>query len=183
MAEQQSYQDWLKQEFGALIDGLEITELQKRFMRSRWLDQVLWMEGKANKARDRYYFLRLTAIIGGVIVPALVSLNVQGQAAAWARWGVFVISLLVAISVAVEEFFRYGDRWRHYRRTVESLKTEGWRFFQLTGSYKRDQTHAAAFNDFAAVVEEINQQDVQTYISQIVVAKQGAKGEANQSNQ
>lgn len=177
MAEQQSYQDWLKQEFGELIDSLELNELQKRFMRSRWLDQVLWMEGKANKARDRYYVLRLTAIIGGVIVPALVSLNVQGQAAAWARWGVFVISLLVAITVAVEEFFRYGDRWRHYRRTVESLKTEGWRFFQLTGPYERDKTHVAAFSDFAAIIEQINQQDVQTYISQIVVEKEKGKVE------
>lgn len=182
MAEEQSYQDWLKQEFGELIDSLELAELQKRFLRSRWLDQVIWMEGKSNKARNRYYVLRLTAIIGGVIVPALVSLNVQGQAAAWARWGVFVISLMVAIAVAVEEFFSYGDRWRHYRRTVESLKTEGWRFFQLTGPYEGDKTHARAFSDFASIVEEINQQDVQTYISQIVVEKQGSKGETNQSD-
>jgi len=180
MAEKQSYQDWLKQEFGELINSLELTDLQKRFVRSRWLDQVLWMEGKANHARNWYYLLRLTAIIGGVIVPALVSLNVQGQGAVWARWGVFVISLLVAISVAVAEFFRYGDRWRHYRRTVEMLKAEGWRFFQLAGPYKDDKTHAAAFNRFAATVEEINLQDIQTYISQIVIEKQAAQAGANQ---
>ena len=180
MADQQSYQDWLKQEFGELIEALELTELQKRFMRSRWLDQVLWMEGKANHARTWYYTLRLTAIIGGVIVPALVSLNIEGQAAAWARWGVFLISLLVAISVAVEEFFRYGDRWRHYRQTVETLKTEGWRFFQLTETYQGKSTHAQAFSSFATVVEEINQRDVQTYISKIVVEKQEPKGEGNE---
>jgi hypothetical protein len=180
MAEKQTYQDWLKQEFGELINSLELTDLQKRFVRSRWLDQVLWMEGKATHARNWYYVLRLTAIIGGIIVPALVSLNVQDQGATWARWGVFVISLLVAIAVAVAEFFRYGDRWRHYRRTVETLKAEGWRFFQLAKPYDSDKTHAAAFNRFAAVVEEINQQDIQTFISQIVVERQDSKSEANQ---
>jgi hypothetical protein len=177
MAEQQSYQDWLKQEFGELIDSLALAELQKRFMRSRWLDQVLWMEGKANHARNWYYIFRLTAIIGGVIVPALVSLNVQGQAAAWARWGVFVISLLVAISVAVEEFFHYGERWRHYRQTVEILKSEGWAFFQLAGPYQRYQNQAEAFARFADRVEQINRQEVQLYISQIVEEKEKGKGE------
>jgi len=173
--EKQSYNDWLKQELGSVIDELEMETLQKKFLRSRWLDQVTWMEGKANHARTWYYFLRLTAIIGGVIVPALVSLNVGGQAATVTRWTVFVISLLVAISVAVEEFFHYGERWRHYRQTVETLKSEGWRFFQLAGNYRRYPSHAGAYPRFATIVEQISQQDVQTYISRVVDESQEDK--------
>ncbi len=65
------YREWLKQDMGSLIDQLDITDLQKHFLHSRWLDQVLWMEGKSDSAQKSYYLLRLTAIIGGVIVPAL----------------------------------------------------------------------------------------------------------------
>jgi hypothetical protein len=181
MAEEQNYHNWLKQELGSVIDTLELAELQKHFLRSRWLDQVIWMEGKANHARSWYYVLRLTAIIGGVMIPALVSLNIGGLAAAWIRWTVFVISLVVAISVALEEFFRYGDRWRHYRQAVETLKSEGWRFFQLAGAYRRYSTHNEAYPRFANIVEEISQQDVQAYVSQIVDDKEQAKDNPSQA--
>lgn len=181
MAKKQSYHDWLKQDFGTLIDGLELDDLHKRFLHSRWLDQVLWMEKRANSARNWYYVLRLTTIVGGVIVPALVSLNVGGQAAIWTRWAVFVISLLVAISAAVEEFFHYGDRWRHYRRTVEALKGEGWSFFELAGVYRRFQNHAQAHSRFATRVEEICREDVQVYISEVVVEEE--KNEKSSSSE
>jgi hypothetical protein len=171
VAKKQTYADMLAEEFGSLIETLDIDDVHKRFLQSRWLDQVIWMEGKTDGARRWYYTLRLTTIIGGVIIPALVSLNIGGQAAAWMRWSVFVISLLVAISTAVEEFFRYGDRWRHYRQTVEALKSEGWQFLQLAGVYRRYKSHKQAYSRFATRVEEISQQDVQAYVSEVVEEK------------
>jgi hypothetical protein len=178
MEEKQTYRDKLAQEFKDLIDSLDLDDRRKQFLQARWLDQVLWMEQEAQEANRWYYTLRLSAIVGGVIVPALVSLNVSGQAALWARWGVFVISLGVAISVTVEEFFRYGDRWRHYRQTVEILKNEGWRFFQLTGPYRRYPDHSQAYARFAEQVEEICQRDVQTYITKIVEEKSTPSNQA-----
>jgi len=41
MAAGNAYGDWLQQEFGGLIDALGLDEMQKRFLRSRWLDQVI----------------------------------------------------------------------------------------------------------------------------------------------
>jgi len=90
-----TYQDWLKKDFGEVIDTLDsLSDLQKRFLRARWLDQVLWLEGRAGTSQKRYYTLRLTSIIGGVIVPALVSSDIANIA-------VVIVSLIVAISVAV----------------------------------------------------------------------------------
>src|ERR687886_2223849 len=98
-----SYRESLKQDLGELIAALDLSDLQRHFLRSRWLDQVLWMEGRADRARDWYYRLRLTTIIGGVIIPALVSLNIGG-AIVWVIYLItFGLSLLVAISAAVEE--------------------------------------------------------------------------------
>ena len=181
MAKQNDYREWLKQDLGDLIEALDLGEMQKHFLRSRWLDQVLWMEGKADRARDWYYRLRLTTIVGGVIIPALVSLNFTGGADAMIGWITFFISLLVAISAAVEEFFHYGERWRHYRQAVEALKGEGWQFFQLSGPYRRHKSHAEAYRAFAARVENINRLDVGAYVTDVVREKQDEEEKEGQT--
>jgi hypothetical protein len=174
MTGKNSSNEGLQLDLGGLIEALDLSDLQKLFLRSRWLDQVLWMGSKAATCQYRYYALRLVAIIGGVIVPALVGLKISdGIASGLIYWLTFLISLMVAVSLAVEEFFHYGERWRHYRRTVETLKIEAWQFFQLTGPYQAHCNHQEAYPPFAARVEEILRQDVEVFISQVVKEKKG----------
>lgn len=73
----------------------------------------------------------------------------------------------------MERFFRYGERWRHYRRTAELLKAEGWQFFQLTGHYRQYNAHASAYRLFASRVEDIMQQDVDAYITTVAAESSG----------
>ncbi|MEH2236948.1 DUF4231 domain-containing protein [Nostoc sp.] len=177
MAKKDSYQEFLKQDFNKLFEGMKLGDVQRHFLRSRWLDQVLWMEGKANLSRDRHYLLRITTIVGGVILPALVSLNINTTRSVNDRvknviiCSTFSLSQIVAISAAIEEFFHYGERWRHYRRTVESLKSQGWQFSQFTGPYRNYTSHEQAFNLFAGHVEDIIQRDVEIYATQVVQEK------------
>ncbi len=181
MEEKESYDGWLKQNMGDVINALELSDLRKRFLNSRWLEQLLWQEKKAKSAQVRYYVLRLVAIIGGVIVPALVGLKMGDSGGSeCVRWLAFVIGLMVAISVSVEEFFHYGERWRHYRRNAELLKMEGWQFFQLAGPYQQFSTHPEAYQEFAARVEKIFGQELDVYIAQIAAEKKG-KQEAEQA--
>jgi len=172
MSKHKEYRDHLKNELSTLFDLIELKENQKQYMRGRWMDQVLWMESRAVRARDWYYRLRLTTIIGGVIIPILVSLNLsapnQRQLSTVVRAITIGLGGIVAISSAVEEFFHYGERWRHYRRSVESLKTQGWQFSQLTGTYGNYKTHGDAFRLFTMQVEDIIQRDVEVYASQVV---------------
>ena len=73
-------------ELGAVIEQLELSDLQKRCLRARWLDAVVWLEGKAKQAQRLYYALRLL-IIGGVIILALVSLDLgSDRAGDMVRW-------------------------------------------------------------------------------------------------
>lgn len=160
----------MRVEMGKLIEVLELPELNKQFLRARWLEQVIWMDERAWNSILWHNILRLTTIIGGVIVPALVSLNVGDGAAAAIKTLTFIVSLVVALSAAVEEFFHYGERWRHYRRTVEALKSEGWQFFQLSGPYV-GQTHVQVYPAFAARVEELSREEVETYMTQVVEEK------------
>jgi hypothetical protein len=158
----------LRSELGHIIKKVDVTPLQKEFLRLRWLDQVLWMEDRANNTKVVYYILRLTTIVGGVIIPALVSVSLRSGDAI--TWVVFPLSLLVAVSAAVEGFLRPGEQWRHYRTMVELLKNEGWLFFQHSGRYadhhfsSRDNAYAT----FAHRVERWNRLEVGEYITEVV---------------
>ncbi|WNF14871.1 DUF4231 domain-containing protein [Microcystis aeruginosa] len=173
------YRDQFKQEICTLIEQIDLSDLQKQFMKARWLDQLLWLEGRAQTTRNQYYFLRLLTIIGGVIVPALVSLNINANdVKVVVSWLAFGLSQVVAISAAVEEFFHYGERYRHYRNTAEAMKIEGWQFLQLSGSYRHAQSYAEVYPDFAQRVENIIQRDVEGYFSKVVQEKEKPKQQA-----
>lgn len=167
-----SDRDRQEQEMYFLIDKIELSDLQQQFMKSRWLSQMLWLENKAQQNRNRYYFLRLLTIIGGIIVPALVSININANdVREIIGWIAFGLSQVVAISAAVEEFFHYGERYRHYRHTAELMNTEGWQFFQLSGPYRHSVSHTEVYADFAERVENIMQQDVKGYLSEVIKDK------------
>jgi hypothetical protein len=182
MREPERYQRWIKQDWSELVEGLRLSDVQKHALRSRWIDRVVWTEKHATRARRSYYALRLTAICGGVLVPALVSLNLGSLGDSVVRWFAFVASLMVALTIAVEEFFHFGDRWRHFRRTAEWLKIEGWQFLQLAGDYRR-KTHAEAYPLFARRVEGVIHEDVDTFLTHVAYDKRdpgvqhGVKGE------
>jgi Protein of unknown function (DUF4231) len=158
---------WVHAQFGPIIERLALEPLQQDFLRSRWLDQVRWMEGRAGACQRWYYRLRLITIAGGVVIPALVGLDIAGTVAVWVKWLVLGLGLLVALATSVEAFFRFGDRWRHYRRTVELLKSEGWQFFQLSGPYAQAANHVAAYPTFAARVETMLGQDVDAFLTTV----------------
>jgi Protein of unknown function (DUF4231) len=170
MPRTRSYTDEVKRTLTEVIDSLDgLAPLQRDFLTRRWLDQVIWMEGAAAKAQRRYYRLRLVTVVGAVIIPALVSLELGGDTDRAVSWLTFAVSLVVAASAAVEEFFHFGERWRHYRRTVEQLKAEGWLFFELVGDYGGGPDgHRDAFGRFAARVEGLLREDVEVYVTRVV---------------
>src|SRR3954454_23581233 len=161
-------QAWLSTELQTLVESFHLSPEQTHFVRSRWLRSVLWMEAAAQRTRTRYYALRLTTVVGAVIVPALVSINAVGGAATAVTWLTFAVSLVVAVSAAVEGFFRFGERWRHYRSLVEEVKSEGWDFHELSGpAGAGGAPHATAFAVFVDRVTAVLRRETQAYIAEI----------------
>jgi hypothetical protein len=146
----------------AVIAGAGLDERQSGFLLHRWLHQVRWMDRRADAAQRRYYFARLTTILGGVSVPALLSVHRDE-----AHLAAGILSLIVAASAAVEEFFHYGERWRHYRATAESLKSEGWRFLERSGPYAPPRSLEHAYEQFVDKVERVIHRDVEVYLSRV----------------
>lgn len=184
-----TYHQALRAELAELIDELDLSELHKHSMKARWLDQVIWTDKKAAQSQQRYYFLRLTTVIGGVIIPALVAFNNFSLDIAPEQYirSIFPVALfsftqMVAICTAVEEFFQYGVRWRQYRTTAESLKSEGWQFFQLSGAYRKAKNHTKAYPTFSTRIERIIRRDVQTYLSEISKEQQREEDDTPESS-
>ncbi len=152
-----------KAEFTNSINSLSLNDEQKKYLVSRWLDQVFWMEGRAKSCQSRYYFWRVVAIAGGVVVPALGAFSRDNAAA---QGGVVVIGILVALATALEEFFKYGERWRHYRRVIEALKREWWMYYELCAAYA-GKDHTAAFSGFTGKAEDILSADVDVFLTKV----------------
>jgi len=129
---------------------------------------VSWLERRAAGSQSWYNRLRLLTIVGGVIIPVLVGLDVTGTTSDLLRWSVFGLSLVVALAAAVEGFFHFSDRWPHYRRTAELLKSDGSLFFHLCGPYSRFSHHRTAYPVFAAQVEVMMQRDVEVFVATVV---------------
>lgn len=164
-----SYED----EMRSLIARMDVTDEQRQFLRSRWLDQVIYMGDRASDAKRRYYAFRLTTVVGGVIVPALISISLAGAGRFSSdldftmRLLTFIVSAMVAITASVEGFMHYGDRWRHYRVNAELLKSEGWQYLTQSGAYRKITDPEQAFHGFASRVEEVLRDDVDGFMTQV----------------
>ena len=156
-----------------LVDMLDdLTPIQRQFLKARWVDQVEWTARAAKRAQRRYYRLRVVMVVGAVVVPALVGLNVRGTFATGLLWVTFALGLVLGCATAIDQFFDFGERWRHYRRTCERLKTEGWLYLELAGDYEDAPDHGAAFARFAKRVEDILREDVDSFVSQVAAPRE-----------
>jgi hypothetical protein len=175
-----SHRDYrgLEAEADALVAALgDLTELQQRFVEHRWRAQLLFFKCRIIQNRWRYYVARGVAVVGAVIVPALlgadfVDISLLSSVGAGAA---FVVSLAVAIATALEEFVGWGKRWRLYRRSHDEMKAEGWRFVEGLDDYAGG-SHQQGFARFAANVEDIIERYGEEYVTELLVplSRQGA---------
>lgn len=161
------YHELPEEDLDKLIEDLEISVLCKRFLRMRWLRQSVRAENLARQLRSRFTLLRVVQIVGGALIPVLVSVNVSGDIFTTLHLATVAISLLVAIAITAEQFFRFGERWLHYRNVAEWLKIEGWKFLQLSGQYGSYKKYDDAYPVFATRVEEFLFEQEQESITNI----------------
>jgi len=150
-----------------LIDGLDLTEQQKLFLEYRWLDEIDWIDRDAVRNLRLHQLLRVLAIVGGAAITGLVGYGVGSQTSDETKLVTLVLSLVVTASIALDEFFRFGDRWRHERVVVETMRSEGALFIALAGPYG-GLTHAVAFPMFAASIERLARDDVKRWVTAAV---------------
>jgi hypothetical protein len=139
-------------ELDALLALPDLGDAQRRYLTERWQPNVLLAKRRVEANRRSYYRWKVPTVLGALLVPPLASPTVDAH---WARWAAFVVSLVVAICSAIEGTYRFGNRWRVYRRMLDELRTDGWAYAQRIGPY-------ASRADFARFVER-NERVIRQY--------------------
>jgi len=143
------------------IDRLELPPDAAEYLDGRYLAYTRFCEAQARKWRLGYYWLRIPAITLAALVPALVAANL-GEPGRLIATGLGVV---IAVLSAVEHFLNAGGRWRHYRATVERLKSEGWAYLALASPYTGALSHPSALTSFVDQVERMIRADVGDYVA------------------
>ena len=68
-----------------------------------------WYDGKAVGAKNWYLRVRITAVVGALIVPVAANLIPGPDLARYVTTG---ISLIVSLAVGLDGVFHYGDQWK-----------------------------------------------------------------------
>jgi hypothetical protein len=161
-------------ELAAALARLELPHGQEA-LQARYVSYVDWLERAAIRSRRGHYVMRLTAVIGGVIVTSMSSAEVLGDPGAAVQWILLGTSLAVGMALGVDGLLNLGDRWRHYRRASEMFKSQGWRFIQRTGDYAH-LSDADAVRAFATKIEDLIDEETGGYISGPAQTKAASAG-------
>jgi hypothetical protein len=113
-----------------------------------------------------YHFSRGFVSLGGVLVPALLSIQspTSGNQSSlyWTTWS---LSLSVTILHNFTSIFRFDKKYYGLHKTIEQLITEGWQYIELSGRYSghhghQTPTHENQYVYFVNSVERIRLQQV-----------------------
>jgi hypothetical protein len=152
------------------IDEAGLDEHRRGYLKRRYLEYVRWLEDGSATNLVNYYALRIPAIVLAALVPALVALDLGTVG----RTITVALGVVVAATTTVEHFLGSGQRWRHYRGSVELMKSEGWLYLQLAGPYAGHPTLEAAFSDFVTRVETLMRNEVREYVTTIVAEQRAS---------
>lgn len=143
------------------------------------------MDGKAKRGVTFYHFVQPIIIVCGVLIPVLEGTSYGDKAQSPFGVGISVVGLLglvVAILTALTRFFGFEERWQHYRKNAEMMRSEGDDFFALSGNYKEYTTHNEAFRPFIASVTAFKRQEVGSYFVRRYAEEQESKNEASKQS-
>jgi len=158
-------------EFIKILRSLEeLSDLQIRTIEVRYLN-VLSEYRKRIKIYDfLYHFTRLFISLGGVAVPALLSIQSPGQVSSIGLyWFTWVVSLAVTITHNITNIFRFDKKYQGIHTTIEKLYSEGWCYLELSGRYvshhtNQISTHVNQYTHFVNTIEKIkNKQNESEY--------------------
>jgi hypothetical protein len=147
----------------------QLDELQRPFVRTYWLQEITHARRRRNRNRIWFQFLRFVAVGGALALPALASLNL-GSTTAGVRWATFIVSIVVTLSTAGLQVFRFGSEWGIDEEYANALETEGWAYFQKAGKYERLSYPYYAFQEFFQQLEKLRSLRNAKQVTEIIAA-------------
>ena len=92
-----------------------------------------WYDKKSVGAKKQYLRIRVSAVVGALIVPVVANVIPDPTVA---RYVTTLVSLIVSIVVGLDSIYHFGDQWKNYRATEQFLGREKVMFRTGEGPYK-----------------------------------------------
>lgn len=166
------------QTFELALQKTKLDDLQKVIFQQRFIQVLRTFESRCFRISIFFHILRILVSVGSLIVPALLSIQYSDTSAStsikdpdsfayeiyWATW---VISLLVTTSNGIVSVFKIDKKYYFLHTTMEQLRSEGWRYLELSGRYSGFHTpgktpnHENQFIYFCHAVEKIKMHQVE----------------------
>ncbi len=141
-----------------LLNGLELEEKKKTIIRLRWLETALVMENRADRYVKVYNILQFMTLISVIVTPIFINISAPIATAT---------GILAALSLGINQSFQYEKKWRHYRKNVELIYSEGYDYFSLSGNYLPYDNHEEAYRSFISNIEAVLKSEVETYFLKV----------------
>ena len=178
MAESKELEEYYKNYTNSdKYDGFDIENLHLNtsndnlMLKNRFLEQVLYYQGKRDHVKIFYNIFRFIVTTGSILLPALLSIGQMDPSklpknfeniSYWCSWS---ISLSVTASNGFLQLFSLDKNYFTYSIVTEQLKTEGWQFFQLSGKYEQFDEHIECYKLFCKSIEGIKRKQVEQEFS------------------
>jgi hypothetical protein len=146
----------------------ELSDQQIRIIEVRYLNVLTEYRKRIGLYDFLYHFSRVFISLGGVAVPALLSIQSPGQVSSVALyWFTWIISLAVTIIHNITNIFRFDKKYQGIHSTIEKLHSEGWRYLQLSGRYSTHNSqpvsnHANQYLHFVNTIEKIKTKQIES---------------------
>ncbi len=108
--------------------------------------------------RNRFYHYLFSVVIGinAALVPILINMEDGSKLFLYIAT---VLSVLVTISVALQEIFRFREHWRNYNLIESTLRSEEMLFSMSAGEYTESKNPEERLKCFVRRVENLIQEE------------------------
>lgn len=116
-------------------------------------EQIEWNESNSSRNKNCYIIFSVFILVGSIVTATLVNT---------CPCFVQIVSLFVAISTGLLNFYNFKEKWIIYRMTAERLKKEEDLFDNNCGEYKDKSLDVYTIN-IERILDESNQLWVESF--------------------
>ena len=153
--------------FDSALELLDLSPVQMAVLKNRFMPLMYHLRTRTYRVSILFHAGRIIVTVGSLIVPALLSIQMNASYQQLNYWSTWTISLFVTICNALLTLFKLDKRYYYLNTCLEQLHSEGWQYIELSGKYSGfnmpsiSPTHSNQFVYFCHAVEKIRMRQVE----------------------
>ena len=142
--------------------------VEESYIRWRFNERLKELHKEAKSSHRWFRVASLVALVGGLMVSTVATLQEATDGARWLTWVVVSIGLLVATAAALNDFYQWGQRSVASRQAGDALTREAWEYLHRSGRYAETENPPAdgdwhrLYDEFKARIQKIERLEEQT---------------------